>query len=473
VQKLPDPGVTLAFAQEVTEMGEGTDDITGIAFGSLLFHDQLQHQQASRDICHMPSTVYLANGVVTGGGVTDVSCGMTVVAPTGSSVQIKMMENTLHANALSVYNSTSVAPANLVAVLTGRDTGRIITSGTITVVESEKQQCTRCTGETFKLYWSFIEACADMDNACPDAVDQVSAFGFDCDTQLNDVDTDDIAFPPHDMRSCEGWANTWTCSRSRALDAAAGGEVASECDEKEADGDLEECEGTEIPLPSNPVTGKAFTEVEFRQLAAAYLPQLRRQYGTSTLAEYCPVSCVTRVCPRAERQCRLENRCGTSSCAFTQSPIEAPQFYCDATEMVEHITAGGCTALQPAAGFCSSRCFAALGPWVAHCGDQSDSILNDVYQQSVLNWVSASAALRLIDVQRCETKSTHESGETVMPPAGITVVYNYTSRHGAATYLNIALNAMRTPLTEREAPDAGQIFVNNHPMPFTSHQVNI
>ena len=131
------------------ESGEGTDEFTGMAFGALLFHDELQ--QGSDDICHMPSTVDVANGVLTGGAVADVSCSLTVVAPAGSAVQVKVMETALRRNTLSLYNSTSTAPANLIAVLTGRDAGRVVTAatGTLTVVESEKQPCTRrpCAAE--------------------------------------------------------------------------------------------------------------------------------------------------------------------------------------------------------------------------------------------------------------------------------------------------------------------------------------
>ena len=62
------------------------------------------------------------------------------------------------------------------------------------------------------------------------------------DYLLNEVEPNDIPFPPRDMRSCEGWPNSYTCSRPRAAggqyarDAAAGGEVASECDARLAEG---------------------------------------------------------------------------------------------------------------------------------------------------------------------------------------------------------------------------------------------
>eukprot|EP01052_Picozoa_sp_SAG31_P056740 SAG31_NODE_16411_length_710_cov_1.003273_1_plen_139_part_10 len=139
-------------------MGEGTDDFTGVTFGALLFHDALE--QAGRDICSMQGTVTLANGVITGGIVVDLSCSITFIAPQGSTVQLKMLQNSLHRNSLLVYNSTLAEPENLLGTVTGRDDNLVISSGTSTlrVVESEKQPCERppCADETFSFYWSFI-----------------------------------------------------------------------------------------------------------------------------------------------------------------------------------------------------------------------------------------------------------------------------------------------------------------------------
>ena len=52
-------------------------------------------------------------------------------------------------------------------------------------------------------------------------------------------------------------------------------------------------------------------------------------------------------------------------------------------------------------------------------------------------------------------------------------VYNSTARHGAATFLNIAANVARIPLDQPAQPSMGKISVNNHPLPFTSHQAGL
>ena len=385
-EKIADPGVCLSFADEVFKLGDGTSDTAGQAvvgsqYGSLLFHDELQ--QSGRDICHMPSAVGTRNGLVTGGDVPAVSCTISLMAPAGLTVQLKVIASRLRSNSVSVYNSTTVAPENLVTVLTGRDgAGQVISSGTnvLTLVESETQGS---SGETWSMYWSFVEACVDLNDACPEVIDQIAAFGFNCDTHLDEVDPDTIAFPPMDVRT-----------------------------------------GEPVPLPRNPITGRDFTEPEFRQLASLYLPQLQQQYVGRSLAEFCPVSCVETVCSTQDpgRGCVTQNRCGASTCPSHASAITTAAFFCSANELVNEVALGGCAITQPVAGFCESSCFAAVGPWLAHCEGQGAAVLNEIYEQSFVNWVTISAVLRVANGAQCDVRSLQRQEANSAPPGGITVV---------------------------------------------------
>eukprot|EP01043_Picozoa_sp_COSAG02_P062295 COSAG02_NODE_8557_length_2524_cov_1.374021_1_plen_813_part_00 len=429
--KIADPGVCLAFTEQVYGMGDGSDDRTGIIYGSLLFHDDLD--QSKRDICHMPSEVVASNGVVSGGGVPDVTCTMSLQAPPGLVVQLKVTQSSFRSNTLSVYNSTSIEPSNLVAVLSSRDDiGRVISSSSsvLTLVESDKQRT-----ESWSVYWTFVEACVDANENCPEVIDQVAAFGFDCDTRLENVDPDTIEYPPRDART-----------------------------------------GELIVLPRNPVTGQDFTEAELRQLAALYLPQLQEQFGGRTLAEYCPVSCVREVCAEDVRFCWSENRCGSETCTYTASAIDTATFLCSANELVNEANMGGCTVTQTQADFCNSRCFAAVGPWLAHCSEQSYDVLNEVYAQSTYNWFTLSAIIRIAAAAQCDMGNLRASDGIAdsSRPGGVTVVYNSSARHGVGTFLNIANNILRKPLDERSpANQKHLISVNNHPLPFTSHQAGL
>ena len=378
---IADPGVCLAFAEQIYDMGAGSDDTAGIVYGSLLFHDDLD--QSKRDICHMPSEVFASNGVVSGGAVPDVTCTMSLQAPPGRTVQLKVTQSSFRSNTLSVYNSTSIDPSNLVAVLTSRnDLGRIISSSSsvLTLVESRKQR-----PESWSVYWTFVEACVDANENCAEVIDQVAAFGFDCDTRLADVNPDTIDYPPRDART-----------------------------------------GEPIVLPRNPVTGRDFTEVELRQLAALYLPQLQEQFGGRTLAEYCPVSCVREVCADDVRFCWSENRCSSQTCTYTASAIDTATFLCSANELVNEARVGGCGVAQTPADFCTSSCFAAIGPWLAHCSDSSYDVLNEVYAQSAYNWVMLSAVFRIANAAQCDMGHLRSSDDAVESsrPVGVTLVYN-------------------------------------------------
>ena len=433
--KLPDPGVCLAFSEQVFGLGDGTDyKTTGVIYGSLLFHDVLQ--QSSRDICHMPSVVGAPNGVVSGGAVSGISCTMSLQAQPGMTVQVKVTESNLRSNSVSVYNSTSIDPENLVAVLSSRDDlGMVIasSSGVLTFVETVKHE----RPERWSVYWSSVAACVDADPSCSQVIDQIAAFGFDCDTRLDDVDPDTIEYPPIDART-----------------------------------------GEPIVLPRNPVTGQDFTEAELRQLASLYLPQLRQQYGGRSLAEYCPVSCVEEVCGD-RHYCWSENRCGEtdiSACTFTASAINTAPFQCSANELVNEAAVGGCRVTQAQADFCSSTCFAAVGPWLAHCTDESYDVLNEVYADSVANWFTLSAVLRVANAAQCDTSNLHSPDDETPQPGGVTLIFNSTARHGVGTFLNIANNVLREPLDARTAAGSAAenlISVNNHPLPFTSHQAGL
>ena len=429
--KIADPGVCLAFTEQVYGMGAGSDDRSGIIYGSLLFHDNLD--QSKRDICHMPSEVFASNGVVSGGGVPDVTCTMSLQALPGYTVQLKVTQSSFRSNTVSIYNSTSIEPSNLVAVLSSRsDLGRVISSSSsvLTLVESQKQR-----PESWSVYWTFVEACVDSNENCAEVIDQVAAFGFDCDTRLEDVNPDTIDYPPRDART-----------------------------------------GEPIVLPRNPVTGQDFTEVELRQLAALYLPQLQEQFGDRTLAEYCPVSCVSEVCADDVRFCWSENRCGSETCTYTASAIDTTTFLCSANELVNEARMGGCRVAQTPADFCTSSCFAAIGPWLAHCSDNSYDVLNEIYAQSAYNWLMLSAILRVANAAQCDMRPLRSPDNIVESsrPVGVTLVYNSSARHAVGTYLNIANNILRKPLDERAAASQQYLIsVNNHPLPFTAHQTGL
>ena len=116
--------------------------------------------------------------------------------------------------------------------------------------------------------------------------------------------------------------------------------------------------GELIELPNNPVTGRPVTEFEFRQLVSLYLPGLIQQYGERSLAEYCPVSCVTETWVNQLVGYERTNRCelaGAESCVFEQQRIEPPQQICDSAALVP--IAGTCTTESwRTAGFCASSC---------------------------------------------------------------------------------------------------------------------
>ena len=432
-ERLADPGVCLSFATALTARGRGSNEMDGIVFGGLIFHDALE--ESVLDICRIPNVLDgIQSGTLTGGSTPGISCSVTVQARLGESVRLKVLQSTLRLGSVAIHNSTSIEPSTLVATVTSKDAGSIFTidTGVVTIVEVDKQ-----AGEDWTAFWSLANGCHDMDGACPAIVDQVAAFGFDCDSHLDDIDVDTIPFPPRDVRT-----------------------------------------GELIPLPRNPITGNEFTEAEFRQLAAMYLPDLVQQYSGRTLAEFCPVSCVTEVCVDSNGKeqdfCRRTNRCGQDeSCHYKQSAIAYPQFQCTGDELMQQVNAGHCAGTMLASDFCSSLCFSALGAWLMHCQDESAAALNEVYANSVASWMSVSALIRLS--AGCDTShlGAPRALEAPTRPAGATIVYNSTSRHAAATYLNVVSNAMRSNPLTIPADEVGHIAVNNHPLPFTSHQASL
>jgi ABC-type multidrug transport system ATPase subunit len=433
--ELMDPELIVGFAQSVLTAGAGSDD--AVAYGALIFHDELDQRPV--DICSIPAVVSEPHSAVVSGNSDGAKCSVSIRAPPGQTVHLKILRNTLRTNTVSLYNATQPLPTNLMAVLSVNSTDQIVRSstGTITIVENQEHPISTagCAGcEEWSVLWSFQDACADSNEQCPVIVDQVASLGFDCHSTLGDINIDTIPFPPVDVRT-----------------------------------------GEPIVLPRNPVTGKEVTEPEFRLLAHQYMPRLIRQYGDNTLAEFCPVSCVDEVCINdRNNNCVRKNQCeqqGQASCHYSSSAIKPPQFACSTEEL--QTVATTCGNGWRDTGFCKSRCFGQLKPWLVHCEQQRQAAMAGL---SWTSWGVLNAAMGL--APNCDARpfvSSDTSSSSSNPQVGVTIMVNSSAYHAAPTYMNIASNVLRKGPLHHDVDDHTQtagasIIMNSYPLPFTQKQ---
>ena len=217
-----DPSMVLGFAQSVLAAGRGsddqaTDDIHKISYGALLFHDDVALDLKRLDICHVPSVLdpTIQTGVLHGVAVAgSVSCSVTLRAPVGQAVKLKVLQNGLQLNSILIYNSSRVSPDTLYAEVSINHTGTSFRfpAGVVTIVENTHESS---GAEEWSMFWAYADGCADTSDQCPQVIEQIAQFGYDCDTTLDEVSVDDIPWPPKDATT-----------------------------------------GKEIPLPRNPATGQ-------------------------------------------------------------------------------------------------------------------------------------------------------------------------------------------------------------------------